>query len=507
MTNVAQIAILSVTLLAAVQTRQSTAPASTLTERDRVEIQELVARYARALSTCAAKEYAELFMPDGVFVTDDFRGARHRELYGKSGRLVGRAKLMELVETEEFCLSPKANAPARPGGGSAARPAPTVTIEPSPEGARGTASLGNGGHYEDVYVKTSEGWRFKSRTVFMPPLSAPEQSKQSKQGEPSAVLSIREIGSMHVGGRAVTLEGLPLKPVSSPSGAQPSTVNPNGDFEAEQMYVQYVRLAAPRAKYPLLMVHGGGLTGVTWETKPDGQPGWQMFFLRAGHDVYIGDGVERGRASWARYPEIFKSEPSTTTKKIAWETFRIGRLGSYRSDPTQRTAFSATQFPIASFDQFAKQFVPAFRTNGAAIQAAYDALVQKICPCVMIVHSQGGNFGYVAALNAADKVKAVIAIEPAGAPDPDRVDMARLKTVPHLVVWGDYFDGYDRWNEIRRLVERYEDALRRQGGTADRIDLPAVGVKGNSHMVMMDRNSDQVAALIQGWIEQHELMR
>jgi hypothetical protein len=64
MTNVGQIAILSVTLLAAVQTRQSTAPASTLTERDRVEIQELVARYARALSTCAAKEYAELFTPD-----------------------------------------------------------------------------------------------------------------------------------------------------------------------------------------------------------------------------------------------------------------------------------------------------------------------------------------------------------------------------------------------------------------------------------------------------------
>src|SRR5262245_22663143 len=239
-------AFLSVTLLA-VQTPQSRAPASTLTERDRVEIQGLVARYARALSTCAAKEYAELFTPDGVFVTDDFRGAKHRELYGKSGRLVGRAKLMELVETEDFCLDPKPNAPARSAGGTVARPTPTVMIEPSPEGARGTAALGNGGHYEDVYVKTSEGWRFKSRTVFMPPLSPTEQSKQSKQGESFAVLSISEIGSMHVGGRAVTLEGLPVKPVSSLSGAPPSTIDPNGDFEAEQMYVQYVKLSAPRA--------------------------------------------------------------------------------------------------------------------------------------------------------------------------------------------------------------------------------------------------------------------
>ena len=57
------------------------------------------------------------------------------------------------------------------------------------------------------------------------------------------------------------------------------------------------------------MWHGGGLSGVTWETKPDGKPGWQNYFLKAGHDVYVSDAVERGRASWARYPEIFKTEP------------------------------------------------------------------------------------------------------------------------------------------------------------------------------------------------------
>ena len=48
------------------------------------------------------------------------------------------------------------------------------------------------------------------------------------------------------------------------------------------MYVQYVKLANPKARYPLLLWHGGGLTGVTWESKPDGKPGWQLFFLRAG---------------------------------------------------------------------------------------------------------------------------------------------------------------------------------------------------------------------------------
>jgi hypothetical protein len=34
----------------------------------------------------------------------------------------------------------------------------------------------------------------------------------------------------------------------------------------------------------------------------------------------------------------------------------------------------------------------------------------------------------------------------------------------------------------------------------DIIDLPAQGITGNSHMIMMDRNSDQVAALVQQWL-------
>ena len=36
------------------------------------------------------------------------------------------------------------------------------------------------------------------------------------------------------------------------------------------MYVQYVRLAEPRSPVPLLMWHDGGMTGVNWETTPDG---------------------------------------------------------------------------------------------------------------------------------------------------------------------------------------------------------------------------------------------
>ena len=121
---------------------------ATLTAEDRAGIQELVAHYARALATCSSKEYAELFTPDGVFFSDDFRGKTHRELYGKSARLVGRTKIAELVETEEFCKDPAIRAErVKSGGGNAARPPAAPVLEATAEGAKGTIPIGKGGRY------------------------------------------------------------------------------------------------------------------------------------------------------------------------------------------------------------------------------------------------------------------------------------------------------------------------------------------------------------------------
>jgi pimeloyl-ACP methyl ester carboxylesterase len=327
-------------------------------------------------------------------------------------------------------------------------------------------------------------------------------------GPQAAAYDVKEIGSFHIGGRQVSLEGLPVKDVVFSPGMAPVKVDPNGDFHTEQMYVQYVTLAAPKAKYPLLMWHGGGLTGVTWETKPDGKAGWQQFFLAAGHDVYVSDAVERGRASWSRYPEVFKGEPMFRTKKEAWELFRIGPSGSYTTDPAQRTAHPGQKFPTGAFDGFAMQSVPRWTTNDAPTQAAYTALVDKVCPCVVMVHSQGGNFGFNAALVNPDKVKAVIAIEPSGAPKADNPDLGKLKGVPHMIVWGDFIDKHPVWKDnIIKAPAAYAEALQKQGTAVEVLDLPKAGIAGNTHMLMMDTNSDEVAERIQAWMAKTGLMQ
>ena len=46
---------------------------------------------------------------------------------------------------------------------------------------------------------------------------------------------------------------------------------------------------------------------------------------------------------------------------------------------------------------------------------------------MIVVHNRGGHFGFNAALNAPDKVKALVAIEPSGAPDPAKVEAAKVK--------------------------------------------------------------------------------
>jgi pimeloyl-ACP methyl ester carboxylesterase len=316
-------------------------------------------------------------------------------------------------------------------------------------------------------------------------------------------MQVAEIGSFHIGGRNVTLSGLEPRELILTPGA-PSVLFPaDGDFMSGQMYVQYVKLVSPAARYPLLMWHGGGMTGATWETKPDGDPGWQNHFLNAGHDVYVSDAVERGRASWSRYPEIYRDEPHFRSKAEAWELFRFGPTGSYATNSADRQVFPGQLFPVAAFDQFAKQIVPRWTSNDAITQTAYDALVQRVGPCVIMTHSQGGAFGFRAALHAPDLVRGVIAIEPSGAPID--ADIADLRFVPHLFVMGDYLAFSALWQRLLPNLEAYRVALADQGGVADLLHLPSLGIRGNSHFPMMDRNSDLVAELVRDWMARQNL--
>lgn len=322
-----------------------------------------------------------------------------------------------------------------------------------------------------------------------------------------STIAVREIGSFHVGGKMHTLSRMAQRDRPSTPGGPVYSSDPNGEIVAGQMYVQYVRLASPQSPHPLLCWHGGGMTGATWETTPDGRQGWQMFFLRAGFDVYVSDAVERGRSSWAPFPAVYADAPYFRTGREAWEdVFRFGPPGSWHADPALRRAHEGMRFPVPYMDAFMKQFVPRWATNNALTQEAYDALIARLDSSVVMTHSQGGNFGLTAALHAPDRVKAVVSIEPSGSPDPRAFDLASLRGVPHLFVWGDFLDHRPslRLHSLP-LVRAWSDALTAAGVDVEWIDLPSRGIKGNSHALMCDDNSDEIAGLVLDWLKRHDL--
>ena len=125
-------------------------------------------------------------------------------------------------------------------------------------------------------------------------------------------IKVTSKGSCFFGGKRITLEGNdPVKMRYWPGGPE-LNYDPNGDFQAGQMYVQYTRLAAPVVPYPVCMIHGGGGTGALWESTQQGTPGWEFMFLENGFHVNVSDGVERGRASWAQFPQINPVPPCST---------------------------------------------------------------------------------------------------------------------------------------------------------------------------------------------------
>jgi hypothetical protein len=77
-----------------------------------------------------------------------------------------------------------------------------------------------------------------------------------------------------------------------------------------------------------------------------------------------------------------------------------------------------------------------------------------------------------------------------------------------LWVWGDNLGISPFWSGIVARQYTFRAYLVKAGGVADKLLLPDAGLKGNIHMMMMmDRNSVEIAALIQRWLYKQGLMK
>lgn len=313
-------------------------------------------------------------------------------------------------------------------------------------------------------------------------------------------INVKEIGSFYVAGICEKRENVNPSVHGERIVPIPLRKSSGGYFVHGQMYVHYVKLEKTLARYPLLLWHGGGLTGVCWESTPDGREGWQMYFLRQGHDVYISDAVERGRASWAYCDEMYPNPPIFIHLEHVWKSFRIGP--SFDIDPRKRIQWPETQFPVSCLVEFLKQNVPRWAGTFSLAQQAYIDYLLKMKESVVIAHSQGAYMVLEALLKAPGTVKGLIMLEPSALywPKLDYKNIKALAKIPQLMVFGDYIETSEVWLNYIELLRGYSRAIQDAGGFVDWIHLPDRNIRGNSHMLMMDKNNMEIAEIVQKWM-------
>jgi len=327
-------------------------------------------------------------------------------------------------------------------------------------------------------------------------------------------LVVADQGSFYIGGRVVTNPGT-FDPVKL--GKEGETMH--GDYA----YVQYQIPPKPK-RMPLVIWPGGGAYH-TWESTPDGREGFRNIFLRRGWSVYQLDPPFRGRASRSTKPAMVNPEFS---EKTFFVRFRLGIWPDFfpgvqfSRDPEALAQWWAARVPATGPGGIAA-------TTGEAQEVVTDAvaaLFNKTGPAILLTHSASGVLGWLTRIKT-DNIKAMYVYEdtnfvfPADAvPPPIKssgetvtgqsvpvAEFAKLLTIPIAIVYGDNiptepskYPGLDLFRARREMCQKMVEVINARGGHAEIIDLPKLGIKGNTHFPMSDLNNVQVADLLSKWL-------
>jgi pimeloyl-ACP methyl ester carboxylesterase len=322
-----------------------------------------------------------------------------------------------------------------------------------------------------------------------------------------------------------------------------------------QVYAEFQIPAHQTHPYPIVFIHGGAQTGTNFTGTPDGREGWAQFFLRAGYAVYVVDQAGRGRSAYLNNIYGPQSTPS-----IDFVQQRFTAIENYNHWPqahlhTQWPGKGTAGDPI--FDQFFASQVQAmvsFPLQQELSSGGIVALLDKIGPAILLTHSQSGATGWPVADAQPGRVKAVVAVEPSGPPFynvdnvpapewfrdaadqqrpwgiaagpltyspravnssdlaivrqelPDDPNVSRcwlqksparqlpnLQKVPILIVTSEssYHRAYDH------CTVKY---LEQAGVHVSWIKLEDVGIHGNGHMMMLEKNNMEIAAVMSRWM-------
>ena len=329
---------------------------------------------------------------------------------------------------------------------------------------------------------------------------------------------------------------------------------PDGRYLSGQAYVEYQIPARRTHPFPIVMIEGGGQSGSNFTGTPDGREGWAQFFLGEGYAVYVMDQPGRGRS--ALRPEYGE----TVQRAAEWVQQQFtaperSKLWPQAARHTQWPGSGVAGDPV--FDQFYAEQLPAvssFPKQQELNRDAGAALLDRIGPAILLTHSQSGAFGWPIADARPNLVKAIAAVEPSGPPVHDAVFKGApdwFADGPLTKPWGLTavplsYDGIKSADELRFEQQEKADApdrmrcwrqqqparqlsnlrnipiaifsseasyhasydhctaqfLAQAGVKNSFIRLADRGIRGNGHMMMLEKNNLEIARVIADWINQ-----
>ncbi|KIK65737.1 hypothetical protein GYMLUDRAFT_56380 [Collybiopsis luxurians FD-317 M1] len=326
--------------------------------------------------------------------------------------------------------------------------------------------------------------------------------------------------------------------------------NSGSEIAAGQIYVEHLVPASVTHSLPILMIHGHSMTGTNFMNTPDGRLGWADYFLGQGFEIYLIDQPSRGRSAWQMGVDGNQSTLDTTTISSRFTAPEVFNLWPQAALHTQWPGNGTAGDPI--FDNFYASTMPSLVTDvesSIKVKAAVVPLLDKIGPVILLTHSQSGQYGWILGDARPSLVKTIIALEPAGPPFINAIfppltparpyglteipvtysppissasdlhteinpsltnaslgttcfrqaepakQLINLKDIPTMVVTSEasYHAVYD---------ECSVDFLKQAGVPVTWVQLPEIGIKGNAHMMFMEKNGLEIAEkVVLSWIQ------
>jgi len=277
-----------------------------------------------------------------------------------------------------------------------------------------------------------------------------------------------------------------------------------------------------------VLVHGGGAQMLHYMGTGGGAAGWAHYFAQEGYRVYLVDRPGQGRSPYhpdalgpMGYAPTYAGVANEIRKSTQWPG--TGMVG----DPM--------------LDQLLAQqnasMLDTAMEHGLWARAGAE-LLDKIGPSIVLVHSAGGPFSWLAANERPNLVKAIVNVEGFGAAfergaawgltdvplayDPPVTDLSQLATREVKPPAGSSVQPYRLQAEPARKLKNLQRIpiaivsadrsgrtqgpaavafLKQAGCDAEALALRDQGILGNGHMMMIENNRRQVFDAIRGWIE------